>query len=853
MRHILRISLAHFAEHKLRTALTMVGIAAGVTAVVSTTILSDSIFQSFENLVTATAGDADFHVTNAGIGVPDELVEELRNVDGVASVSGVVEGFVPLADDPRSLLAIFGLDVLGEGAWRKHLPREAIEVPDELEFIANPDSIVVTRGYAARRKLGIGETLAVIGTAGPATLTIRGLIDDEDLANLFEGRIALMDLPASQLLLQKERRVDRIDVHMAKTTTRGDMVPALTSAVEGRAVVREPSTHGKRALDLLLTVRVMLGQAVIMSIIVGFLIIYHTMSVSVIQRHQEIALLRSLGASSKTLVAWLALEAVILGFIASGIGFVAAVGLGRIAVFLFGPVADSWIRLSPIPPTLSSVAAVVSISIGVGVSLIATLWASYRVLSQPVQPDRQLIDGGLSRRARPARLLFVGSTAAVLLALLFVVQPRALSFTSTMTHTALAFVLLFASFGFASAVPVLWAGQTGVAISRRRPGISWLFASASLSRNPTAPLAVVTAIVVALGWTVGNASYMASVRSTWLSWVDREYPDDVVLVTTEGALTSVTAPPFSESVPAAISRMPHVTRVESIQQVEMEIAGRPAVLVARDLGGEQFAGVVSDAPDSWRRFAAGEGVLISSSLATVTGIGMGELVELLSPSGPVRYPIVGELVSDLFGGDLGSVVLARSEYREVWQDFRVSRTHAHLTAPQHAETVRDLVNERFALASGLRAFSSTDTKQIFRSFIDAAFAGTYALVFVGFTVSFIAIINFLLANLIERRIWYQRLHAVSASADQIRGTILAEGGILGLIGTSIGVLAAIGVSLLVVFYTIPMVNGWQFDYSFPLGPLLFGVVGTLVLSVAAALLPARLATRRGYLAEVTEE
>src|SRR5262245_36107458 len=104
MRQLLGISLAHFSQHRLRTVLTVVGIAAGVMAVVATTILSDSIFQSFDNLVGATAGNAELHVSNAAVGVPEELVEEVRSVRGIAAISPIIEGFVPLVATPGKLL-----------------------------------------------------------------------------------------------------------------------------------------------------------------------------------------------------------------------------------------------------------------------------------------------------------------------------------------------------------------------------------------------------------------------------------------------------------------------------------------------------------------------------------------------------------------------------------------------------------------------------------------------------------------------------------------------------------------------------------------------------------------------------
>jgi len=853
MRHILRLSLAHFSEHRLRTILTLIGIAAGVTAIVATTILSDSVFQSFENLVAATAGDADLHVSNAGLGVPEELVEELRDVDGVVAASALVEGFVPLAEDRGKLLAIFGMDVLAEGAWRSHLPREAFHIPDELAFIANPDSIILTTAYAAATGLAIGSTLPVITPSGPTTLVVRGLIEDSELAGLFAGRIALMDLPASQLLLGKTTRVDRIDLFLSKDSDRSALADRTIELAAGRGRVREPMAHGQRSLKLLFTVRAMLAQAVVMSTIVGFLIIYHTMSVSIIQRQREIGLLRSLGASRATIFGWIGLEALLLGFLASVAGFFAAVALSRLALRLFGPITDAWIRLSPVPPSLSWMTATSSFAVGVGVTLIATLWAGERVLRQSIQSNQHALapmGGATTRLTRRGGMAIVAST---LLAALIVAPPPLSSFTPLLVYSTLALTLLFTVLGLASALPALWLGRLGVAVAKPRSGVSLLFASATLRRNPTAPTAVVTAMVVALGWTVGNASYMASVRGTWLDWVDREYPAGTILVATEGAITGITAPTFSEDIVSQIATMPGVRQAAGIRYVESELGDKPVVIVARDQTPDNFPGLQSPAPQAWNRFWSGHGVFLGENLARVAGLRPFDRITLNTHDGRTSFEILGIVADDLFGTDLGSIVISRSKYRTLWRDQTVARVNVDLVAGADIRATQEAINRRFAASHGLYAMNAMEHKRVFATLIDAVFAGTYGLVFVGFAVSFIAVVNFLLAMLVERRLWYQRLHILGAMSAHIRATILTEGGVLGLVGGIVGIAAAVGVSMIAIYRTIPMVNGWQFDYRLPLGPVLFGVFGTILLAVCAAAVPARLASHKRYLQETSEE
>jgi putative ABC transport system permease protein len=597
----------------------------------------------------------------------------------------------------------------------------------------------------------------------------------------------------------------------------------------------------------------MLGQAVVMSLIVGFLIIYHTMSVSIIQRHREIGLLRSLGASRRLLLGWVGLEAVFLGLIASTFGVIAAVGLGRFAVRLFGPVTDSWIRLSPIPPTVSWSTALTAVVLGAATSLAATVWAGAKVLRHPIQPDRNLGEVATSLQTRLWRVLLGAGVAGLFFGVLTALPPRLASFSWIMAYTAVDLVLLFAAFGLASALPALWMGRAGVAAAKPRRGVGLLFAASTLSRSPTAPAAVVTAIVVAFAWTVGNAAYMASVRKTWLGWVDREYPPGRILVTTPEGIAGLKPPTFVSSVLGEIHSVPGVARVEGMRQTEAQFAGRPIVLQARDepLGGFHLSG--ADWQDVAEGFRNGRGVFLDDNLARTTGMAVGDVAILESVDGPQRFLVLALLDLNVEGGDLGSIVIARDVYQRLWHDSTISRVRVTVEDGFDLADVAEQLNERLAVRYGLHATTWRQYRVVFAELINSAFAGTYALIFVGFAVSFIAIVNFLLAMLVERRVWYQRLHILSAASSQIRGTIVAEGAILGVVGSLIGIAAAVAVSLVVVFRVIPMVNGWRFDYTFPIGPVVFGFVGTVLLAVAAAAFPARLATRSGYLLGAIEE
>src|SRR5262245_57836778 len=137
------VSWPHWAAHAGRTMLTSVGVALGVATVVGIADISRSVLAAFQGMVDAVAGEADLEVASP-VGDVDEVVaERLVSVGGIEAVAGIVEQFVSLEGAPDTSLYVLGIDFLGSNLWRQQFPRNAIQIPDELLFLARTDSVVV--------------------------------------------------------------------------------------------------------------------------------------------------------------------------------------------------------------------------------------------------------------------------------------------------------------------------------------------------------------------------------------------------------------------------------------------------------------------------------------------------------------------------------------------------------------------------------------------------------------------------------------------------------------------------------------------------------------------------------------
>ena len=77
------ITLRHLRLNKMRTALTVIGIALGVAVFVSLQIAIHTAIESFNSTVDHVTGKANLQVTSFGRGFPEETYLKVKKVPGI--------------------------------------------------------------------------------------------------------------------------------------------------------------------------------------------------------------------------------------------------------------------------------------------------------------------------------------------------------------------------------------------------------------------------------------------------------------------------------------------------------------------------------------------------------------------------------------------------------------------------------------------------------------------------------------------------------------------------------------------------------------------------------------------------
>src|SRR5262249_53549072 len=150
-------------------------------------------------------------------------------------------------------ILILGIDMTGDRNLRDYELQDADEtiIDDPLVFLAQADSILVTKEFAKRNGLTVDSKVPLITIDGERRFTVRGIMASSGMAQAFGGNLAIMDIYAAQQILGRGRHFDRIDVRAKDDVSVEQCQTAIRAAVGPSFEVESPSMRGQHFEQLL--------------------------------------------------------------------------------------------------------------------------------------------------------------------------------------------------------------------------------------------------------------------------------------------------------------------------------------------------------------------------------------------------------------------------------------------------------------------------------------------------------------------------------------------------------------------------------------------------------------------------
>ena len=155
-------------------------------------------------------------------------------------------------------------------------------VDDPLVFLAQPDSIIVSKEFAERTGTRSARALSLGTVRGEKPFTVRGIMKSSGLASAFGGNLAIMDIYAAQKMFGRGRTFDRIDLAVKPGAT----IDACQRQLEHDARARVPGQTRRRAAAssssrCSAAYSMMVSISSLFALFIGMFIIYNSFAIAV--------------------------------------------------------------------------------------------------------------------------------------------------------------------------------------------------------------------------------------------------------------------------------------------------------------------------------------------------------------------------------------------------------------------------------------------------------------------------------------------------------------------------------------------------------------------------------------------
>ena len=190
-------------------------------------------------------------------------------------------------------------------------------IDDPLVFLAQPDSLIVTREFAERNGIAIGTKVPMRTMDGEKRFTVRGIMKSGGLTQAFGGNLAVMDIYAAQMVFGRGRTFDRVDLALNEGVALAEGRAAIERLLGPGFQVEPPASRGQQIDSVLRVYSFTANINSAFALFIGMFIIYNSFSIAVAQRRREIGILRALGASRGQIRTLFLIESGLAGLVGS--------------------------------------------------------------------------------------------------------------------------------------------------------------------------------------------------------------------------------------------------------------------------------------------------------------------------------------------------------------------------------------------------------------------------------------------------------------------------------------------------------------------------------------------------------
>ena len=350
MKEYLKLAFTNLMHRKLRSWLTMIGIFIGIAAVVALVSLGQGFKQAINNEFKKIGTDKLFITAKSGFGSPgtnaaikltkDDL-REIKKVSGIENTASFL-----LANSKvefENSIGFFPIQSIPEGSGKKVLAEtQSIKVNEGRDLRDNDrSSSIVGVSFVDKKLLGKPLKMRDKIKIQNVEFTIVGILEKTGDPGRDNSIFILED--KLREIFNEQEKVDVIIVKVANVENIDIIADKIKSALRRfRNVKKDEEDFDVQTPDQLLgsfgdvlniVQAVLIGIAAI-SLLVGGIGIANTMYTAIIERTKDIGIMKSIGATNKSILLIFLFESGLLGLMGGLIGVLLGFGLSYLVEFI---------------------------------------------------------------------------------------------------------------------------------------------------------------------------------------------------------------------------------------------------------------------------------------------------------------------------------------------------------------------------------------------------------------------------------------------------------------------------------------------------------------------------------------
>jgi putative ABC transport system permease protein len=844
-----RVTIKGILARKVRFLLTGVAVMLGVAFVSGTLVLTATIGHTFDNLFSTIYSHTDAIVREkASLGsgfeqqrgrIDTHVLDTVKAAPGVAVAEGQIQGFAQIVKADGKALGNPGRGAPTFGfAWSSDPDLATFHVVKGHAPQA-PNQIVIDQKSADKAGYKVGAQVPVVTKHGRDVFQLVGVAKFGQANSLLGASAVLFTPDTAAVVLGEPDKFDVIAVRAKSGVSQQAVVKNIDAAlkkdnitgvegVTGKEITKENQSNVRQGLSFFNTFLLIFG---VVALLVGSFIIFNTFSIVVAQRQREMALLRAIGAARRQVLSAVVGEALLVGIVASTIGFVGGIGL---AGGLKGLLAALGIDIPAGGIVIPLNAVIWAFVTGMVVTTVASLAPALRASRIP--PIAAMRDVAIDRSSTSVlRILSGGFVTAAGIALLL-----GGLFAQQILFVGIGAGVIFlgvAVLGPVIASPV--ASAIGAPIRAVR-GITGRLAESNAARNPKRTSATAAALMIGVALVVFITIFGASIRSSVNAAIDKSMKADYVV--TSGGFGAGVLPLQLED---RLKRTRGVTAVSGVRSGQFEVKGGVKMLTAVDPNIVNSLFDLEVSKGDIRNLGTG-GIAVNKTTASDNNWKIGSQISTRFAQTGTKTLTVQAIYKQT---QVSPYVISLDSYALNFPDQFDSQIYVKTAGGPNRQVRQSLQTVMNDFPAG-KLQDRAEFKQTQGNAINTFLNLVYVLLLFAIVIAVFGIANTLGLSIIERTHEIGLLRAVGMTRRQLRATIRWESVIVALLGAVLGLVIG-------VFFGWAMVTALrdqgidQLSFA-PLSLVLILVIAG-VFGVLAAILPARRAARLDVLRAVTTE